>query len=250
MNQIDLKNKRAIVTGGARGIGLGVARRLLQSGATVVLWDVDREALDQACESLKTSGEVQSRCLDLADASAVEATANEVATALGGIDILVNNAGITGGNAPLWEIALADWQRVMDVNLNAVFYCCRSVVPHLRAAPHGRIVNVASIAGKEGNPNASHYSVSKAGVIALTKSLGKELATSQVRVNAVTPAVIRTSILEQMTPEHIDYMVSRIPVGRLGETEEVAALVAWLCSSDCSFSTGAVFDASGGRATY
>lgn len=250
MNQIDLQGKRAIVTGGARGIGFGVARRLLQSGAKVTLWDVDEAALAKACAALGTDGEVRSQRLDLTDPEAVEDAAAAAAKEWGGIEVLVNNAGITGGNASLWELPLTDWQRVLDVNLNAVFYCCRSVVPHLLQAGRGRIVNLASIAGKEGNPNAVHYSVSKAGVIALTKSLGKELASSEIRVNAVTPAVIRTSMLEQMKQEHIDYMVSRIPVGRLGEIEEIAALVAWLCSDECSFSTGAVFDASGGRATY
>ncbi|MCF3650626.1 SDR family NAD(P)-dependent oxidoreductase [Synoicihabitans lomoniglobus] len=250
MNQIDLKNKRAVVTGSARGIGFGVAKRLLESGARVALWDVDETALTEAKAELGTLGEVRTCGLDLADPVAVQAAADETASAWDGLDILVNNAGITGGNAALWELSLSDWQRVMDVNLNAVFYTCRSVVPYLRVGGYGRIVNVASIAGKEGNPNASHYSVSKAGVIALTKSLGKELAQTEIRVNAVTPAVIRTGLLDQMTPEHINYMVSRIPVGRLGEIDEVAALVAWLCSGECSFSTGAVFDASGGRATY
>ena len=223
MNQIDLQGRRAIVTGAARGIGLGITRRLLQSGAKVTLWDVDADALAEATASLKDGGEVRSRCLNLTDPAAVEAAAREAAEAWGGIEAMVNNAGITGGNASTWEMALTDWQRVLDVNLNGVFYCCRSVVPYLLQAKQGRIVNLASIAGKEGNPNAAHYSVSKAGVIALTKSLGKELAKSEVRVNAVTPAVIRTSILEQMKPEHIDYMVSRIPIGRLGEVEEIAA---------------------------
>lgn len=250
MNQIDLKNKRAIVTGGARGIGFGVAQRLQQSGAKVCLWDADADALASAKAALDADGEVRTALVDLTDAEQVQVATDAMASEWGGIDILVNNAGITGGNAATWEIALADWQRVMDINLNGVFYCCRAVVPYLLKAEAGRMVNVASIAAKEGNPNAAHYSASKAAVVALTKSLGKELAKTNVRVNAVTPAVIRTGILEQMTAEHIDYMVSRIPVGRLGEVSEVAALVAWLCSADCSFSTGAVFDVSGGRATY
>jgi len=250
MNQIDLKGKRAIVTGGAKGIGWGVAQRLLQSGARVALWDVDATGLAQAKTELSELGEVATMVFDLADAEKVAAAADEVAAIWGGIDVLVNNAGITGGNAPTWKLAREDWCRVMEVNLNAVFYCCHSVVPHMLKTGYGRIVNIASIAAKEGNPNAAHYSVSKAGVVALTKSLGKELATTEIRVNAVTPAVVGTGILDQLTPEHIEYMVSRIPIGRLGKVSEIAALVAWLCSEDCSFSTGAVFDASGGRATY
>jgi 3-oxoacyl-[acyl-carrier protein] reductase len=188
--------------------------------------------------------------VDLSDPESVEAAAGTTAAALGGIDILVNNAGITGGNAKTWEIPAADWQRVLAINLNGPFYCCRSVVPHMLKGGYGRIVNIASIAGKEGNPNAAHYSASKAGVIALTKSLGKELATSNITVNAVTPAVIATDILLQMQQSHIDYMLSKIPMGRFGRKEEAAALVAWLCSEECSFSTSAVFDLSGGRATY
>lgn len=250
MNQIDLHNRSAIVTGGARGIGRAIAERLLASGAKVSLWDVDPAALEQAAAELASAGVVHTATVNLADFDAVNAAADSTAAALGKLDILVNNAGITGGNAKTWELDPADWRRVMDVNLNGPFYCCHAVVPHLLKNGFGRIVNIASIAGKEGNPNAAHYSASKAAVIALTKSLGKELATSNITVNAITPAVIATDMLQQMTQAHIDYMLSKIPMGRFGKKEEAAALVAWLCSDDCSFTTGAVFDLSGGRATY
>ena len=250
MNQIDLQNRAAIVTGGARGIGRAIAERMLASGAKVSLWDVDADALAQAERELASTGVVHTQTVNLTDFDVVKAAADSTATAFGKLDILVNNAGITGGNAKTWELDPADWRRVMDVNLNGPFYCCHAVVPHLLKNGFGRIVNIASIAGKEGNPNAAHYSASKAAVIALTKSLGKELATSNVSVNAVTPAVIATDILQQMTQAHIDYMLSKIPMGRFGKKEEAAALVAWLCSEDCSFTTGAVFDLSGGRATY
>ncbi len=246
MNQIDLRNRNAIVTGGARGIGRAIAERLIASGARVALWDVDAAALAQASAEI----EVHTATVDLANFASVQAATTATVAALGKIDILVNNAGITGGNAKTWELDPADWRRVMEINLNGPFYCCHSIVPHLLKNGYGRIVNIASIAGKEGNPNAAHYSASKAGIIALTKSLGKELATANVTVNAVAPAVIATDILQQMTQAHIDYMLSKIPMGRFGRREEAAALVAWLCSEDCSFSTGAVFDLSGGRATY
>lgn len=250
MNQIDLQNRCAIVTGGARGIGRSIAERLLASGARVSLWDVDAAALEHASGELASAGTVHTATVDLANFESVKAAAEATAKALGKLEILVNNAGITGGNAKTWELDPGDWRRVMDVNLNGPFYCCHAVVPHLLKNGYGRIVNIASIAGKEGNPNAAHYSASKAAVIALTKSLGKELATSNIAVNAVTPAVIATDILQQMTQAHIDYMLSKIPMGRFGKKEEAAALVAWLCSEDCSFTTGAVFDLSGGRATY
>jgi 3-oxoacyl-[acyl-carrier protein] reductase len=250
MNQIDLQNRIAIVTGGARGIGLAIAERLLASGARVSLWDVDASALAQASAAIGTPDTVHTATVDLADLVSVQAATAATVAAFGKIDILVNNAGITGGNAKTWELDPADWRRVMEINLNGPFYCCHSVVPHLIANGYGRIVNIASIAGKEGNPNAAHYSASKAAVIALTKSLGKELATSNIAVNAVTPAVIATDILQQMQQSHIDYMLSKIPMGRFGKKEEAAALVAWLCSEDCSFTTASVFDLSGGRATY
>lgn len=250
MNQIDLQNRIAIVTGGARGIGRAIAERLLASGARVSLWDVDAAALAQASSEMGTPDTVHTATVDLADLASVQAATAATVAAFGKIDILVNNAGITGGNAKTWELDPADWRRVMEINLNGPFYCCHSVVPHLITNGYGRIVNIASIAGKEGNPNAAHYSASKAGVVALTKSLGKELATSNIIVNAVTPAVIETDILKQLTQQHIDYMLSKIPMNRFGKKEEAAALVAWLSSEDCSFTTGAVFDLSGGRATY
>jgi 3-oxoacyl-[acyl-carrier protein] reductase len=222
---------------------------MLASGARVALWDVDPVAVETAAQELGR-GVAHPVALDLADCDAVQAAADETARVFGKMDVLVNNAGITGGNAKTWEMDPAVWRRVMEVNLHGPFYCCRAVVPYMLRNGYGRVVNIASIAAKEGNPNASHYSASKAALIALTKSLGKELATSNVLVNAVTPAVISTDMLQQMPQSHIDYMVARIPMGRPGNREEVAALVAWLSSEECSFSTGAVFDLSGGRATY
>jgi 3-oxoacyl-[acyl-carrier protein] reductase len=250
MNKIDLNQRVAIVTGGARGIGRSIAERLLASGAKISLWDIDAAALAAAASELGAPGAVHTVMVNLADLASVQAAAESTAAAFGKIDILVNNAGITGGNAKTWQIDPADWRRVMELNLNGPFYCCHSVVPHLLKNGYGRIVNIASIAGKEGNPNAAHYSASKAGVIALTKSLGKELATANITVNAIAPAVIATDILKQMTQSHIDYMLSKIPMGRFGKKEEAAALVAWICSEECSFTTATVFDLSGGRATY
>ena len=257
MNLIDLKNRTAIVTGGARGIGFAIAQRMLASGATVVLWDVDAAALDKAGAALQGqskddngNGRVHAAVVDVTDAAAIERAVAADLREVGKIDILVNNAGITGGNAPLWELAPGVWRRVVEVNLIAPYLTCRAVVPHMVRAGYGRIVNVASIAGKEGNPNASHYSASKAGLIALTKSLAKELAATGVLVNCVTPAAAKTELFAQMRQEHIDYMLSKIPMNRFVEVDEIAALVAWLASDDCSFSTGAVFDISGGRAVY
>ncbi|HEY6227250.1 MAG TPA: SDR family NAD(P)-dependent oxidoreductase [Verrucomicrobiae bacterium] len=250
MNQIDLNSRVAIVTGSARGIGLAIARRLQASGANVALWDIDANALSTAESDLQRSGNIKSFQVDVTSVDSVTKATEATAKAFGKIDILVNNAGIAGANAKVWETDPAEWQRVLNINLTGPFLCCRAIVPHLLKDNFGRIVNIASIAGKEGNPNASHYSASKAGLIALTKSLGKELATANVRVNCITPAVIETDILKQMTEAHINYMLSKIPMGRFGRAEEAAALVAWLCSEDCSFSTGAVFDLSGGRATY
>lgn len=250
MNQIDLKDRVAIVTGGARGIGHAIAERLLASGAQVCLWDLDATALETAKVWLSTVGKVQTATVDVTNPASVDSAVATTLGAFGKIDILVNNAGIAGTNAKTWETDPAEWQRVMTINLNGPFHCCRAVVPQMLKNGYGRIVNIASIAGKEGNPNAAHYSASKAGVVALTKSLGKELATSNIIVNAVTPAVIETDILKQLTQQHIDYMLSKIPMNRFGKTGEAAAMVAWLCSEDCSFTTGAVFDLSGGRATY
>ena len=242
MNQIDLRGRRAVITGGAQGIGLAVARRFAASGASVVIWDNNGDAARAAADEL---GGV-ARQVELTDDADVAAASAEA----GAVDILVNNAGITGGNAKLWDIDPATWRQVMQVNLTAPYVICRALVPGMIARGYGRIVNVASIAGKEGNPNASHYSASKAGLIALTKSLGKELAGTGVVVNCITPAAARTPIFDQMKQEHIDYMLSKIPLNRFLEPEEAAALIAWLASEECAFSTGAVFDISGGRATY
>jgi 3-oxoacyl-[acyl-carrier protein] reductase len=239
--------RHAIVTGGAAGIGREIAARLTAEGAGVSLWDRDEGALAQA---VAAAGAAHHVVLDIADAGQVSAAADATAAHFGKLDILIASAGITGPNATLWEYPVSEWQRVIDVNLNGLFYCNRAVVPHLQRNGYGRIVNIASIAGKEGNPNASAYSASKAGVIALTKSLGKELAKTEIRVNTVTPAAVHTAMFDQMTKEHIDYMLSRIPIGRFGEVAEVTSLVCWLASPECSFSTGAVFDVSGGRATY
>ena len=238
----------AVVTGGVSGIGFAVAQRLVAEGARLAVWDVNAESLADASARLGT--QVHTVALDLADADAVQAAADGTAKALGKIDILVASAGITGPNGPTWEYPVDAWKRVMDVNVNGVFYCNRAVVPHMLAGGYGRIVNIASVAGKEGNPNASAYSTSKAAVIGLTKSIGKELAKTNVRVNCVTPAAVRTPIFDQMTQEHIDFMLSKIPIGRFGTVEEVASLICWLASGEASFSTGAVFDVSGGRATY
>ncbi len=250
MNTIDLTGRTAVVTGAARGIGYAIAERLLASGARLSLWDVDAAATTEAAGALSRQGEVQAEVVDVTDDASVQSAARSALGYYGAIDILVNNAGIAGGSKPSWEFTPEEWRRVVDVDLTGVFLCCRAVVPPMRQRGYGRIVNIASIAGKEGNPNAAHYSAAKAGVIAFTKSLGKELATSGVLVNCVTPAVIETDILQQLTPQHVEYMLSKIPMGRFGKKEEAAALVAWLCSEDCSFTTAGVFDLSGGRATY
>jgi 3-oxoacyl-[acyl-carrier protein] reductase len=250
MNQIDLNGRVAVITGGAQGIGLAIAQRLLQSGAQVILWDIDAHGLAKAAGELGSLGTVDTRVVELTDDAAVaKASADAIAKA-GKIDILVNNAGITGGNAPSWELDPAVWRQVIEVNLVAPWLTCRHVVPVMLSQGYGRIVNIASVAGKEGNPNASHYSASKAGLIALTKSLAKEVATRGVLVNAITPAVAKTSMFEQMTRSHIDYMLGKIPMGRFVEVGEIAAMAAWLSSEECSFSTGAVFDITGGRSTY
>lgn len=242
------KGRVAVVTGGVSGIGAAVARRLAAEGATLAIWDHDRAALAGAA-SVVGAG-CHTEALDLADHEAVQRAADATAQALGGIGILVASAGITGPNGPTWEYPVAEWNRVMDVNVNGVFYCNRAIVPHMLKAGYGRIVNIASVAGKEGNPNAAAYSTSKAAVIGLTKSLGKELAKTDIRVNCVTPAAVRTPIFDQMTEEHIQFMLSKIPIGRFGTVDEIAALICWLASDEASFSTGAVFDCSGGRATY
>ncbi len=250
MNRLDLRNRRAVVTGGAQGIGRAIAERLLASGAVVRLWDEDGSLAAATARALASAGQISAAPVDVTDSDSVQAAAEQAVTDLGAIDVLVNNAGIAGLNAKLWEYPVDEWRRVLTTDLDSVFLCCRAVVPHMLDAGYGRIVNIASVAGKEGNPNACAYSAAKAGVIALTKSLGKELAETGVLVNCVTPAAARTRIFEQMSQEHIDYMLAKIPMHRFVKTEEVAGLVAWLCSEECSFSTGAVFDISGGRATY
>ncbi len=250
MNQIDLQGRRAAVTGAAQGIGRAVAERFLASGAAVALWDSDAALVEQTREELIAQGEVQAVVMDVTDPGSVEAAVGATTTALGGVDIMVNNAGIAGANAKTWDYPPEEWQRVLDIDLTGVFNCCRAVVPGMMAQNYGRIVNTASIAGKEGNPNAVAYSAAKAGVIALTKSLGKELAEYDIAVNCVTPAAAKTRIFDQITQQHIDYMLSKIPRGRFVRVEEIAALIAWLASEDNSFTTGGVFDISGGRATY
>jgi 2-dehydro-3-deoxy-L-rhamnonate dehydrogenase (NAD+) len=248
MNENRLSGRCAVVTGGAQGIGRAIAERFLAEGARVCLWDADGDLAADVAGQL--GGNAHSQELDVTDPGAVAKAAEATASAMGGIDILVNNAGISGPNVPTWEYPVEDWLQVLNIDLNGVFYCCRAVVPIMRAAGYGRVVNIASVAGKEGNPNAPAYSAAKAGVIGLTKSLGKELAETDIRVNCVTPAVAKTRIFDQMTEEHIGYMLSKIPMGRFVEVEEIAALVAWLGSEECSFSTGAVFDITGGRSTY
>jgi len=248
MNQLDMAGRHAVITGGATGLGFAIAQRMLASGGQVTLWDRDRTAAARACSQLGAGA--QWVHVDVADhASVVEATRRTLAQSPA-VDALVNSAGITGPNTKVWEYPVDDWAQVLQVNLNGLFYCCRELVPHMRTRNYGRIVNIASVAGKDGNPNASAYSASKAAVMALTKSLGKELADTGVRVNCVTPAAVKTAIFDQMKPEHIAFMLSKIPMGRFGTPEEVASMVTWLCTEDCSFSTGAVFDLSGGRSTY
>lgn len=240
--------RRAIVTGGAAGIGLTFAARFIAEGGSVSLWDISQDSLDSAIAALgpKAFGVK----VDVGDWLQVEAAAATSAQQLGGIDVLVAGAGITGPNVPLVDYPVDQWQAVININLNGVFYCNRAVVPYMQRGQYGRIVNIASVAGKEGNPNASAYSASKAGVIGLTKSLGKELARSNITVNAVTPAAVHTAIFDQMTPQHIEFMLSKIPMGRFGTVDEIATVIAWLASEECSFTTASVFDASGGRATY
>ena len=246
MNQLDFQGRHAIVTGGAAGLGLAIAQRLVASGGTVSIWDRDLAAGRQAADRLGCHY-VQ---VDIADETSVRDALQSTVRRTQRVDALVNSAGITGPNTKVWEYPVDAWRQVMEVNLTGLFLCCREVVPVMRGANYGRIVNIASVAGKDGNPNASAYSASKAAVIALTKSLGKELADTGVRVNCVTPAAVKTAIFDQMTGEHIAFMLSKIPMGRFGTPEEIAAMVAWLCTEECSFSTGAVFDLSGGRSTY
>ena len=250
MNDIDLKGRFAVITGGAQGIGYATAERMLRSGASVALWDVDAPLLAKARDALGALGRVAAVKVELTDEASVAAASAQTTSEFGRIDILVNNAGITGGNATTWELAPEVWRRVVEVNLVAPYLVCRAVVPQMLKTGYGRIVNVASVAGTEGNPNASHYSASKAGLIALTKSLAKELAKQHILVNAVAPAAANTAMFATMTQQHIDFMLGKIPMGRFIEVGEIAAAVCWLASEDCSFTTGSVLDLSGGRATY
>lgn len=250
MNKIDLNQRRAIVTGAAQGIGLAISERLLASGAAVSLWDNDADLLSQTHAGLTAQTTIDSQVVDITDAEAVGRALSDTTKALGGVDILVNNAGIAGPSKTTWDYGIDEWRAVIDLDLTAVFLCCRAVVPQMIQQNYGRIVNIASIAGKEGNPNASAYSAAKAGVIGLTKTLGKELASYDIAVNCLTPAAAKTRIFDQISQEHIDYMLSKIPRQRFLQVDEVAAMVAWLVSKENSFTTAGVFDISGGRATY
>ena len=248
MNQLDFNGRQAVVTGGATGLGYAIAQRLLHSGGSVSLWDRDETGARAAAQSLGAKASYV--LVDVASQESVQEAVRTTLHRTSRIDALVNSAGITGPNTKVWDYPVDAWRQVMDVNLTGLFLCCREVLQPMRGAGYGRIVNIASVAGKDGNPNASAYSASKAAVIALTKSLGKELADTNIRVNCVTPAAVKTAIFDQMTQEHIAFMLSKIPMGRFGTPDEVAAMVAWLCTEECSFSTGAVFDLSGGRSTY
>jgi 2-dehydro-3-deoxy-L-rhamnonate dehydrogenase (NAD+) len=250
MNQIDLEGRVVVITGGARGIGYAVAQRALRSGAQVALWDIDSERLERSKKELETLGAVSAATVELTDEASIDKAVAATVSAHGAIHVLINCAGITGGNGALWDLTPDVWRRVIDVNLIGPYLTCRAIVPLMIKQNYGRIVNIASVAGKEGNPNASHYSASKAGLIGLTKSLGKELATKNILVNAVTPAAAKTEIFDSMKQEHIDYMLSKIPMNRFLLPEEAASMILWLSSEDCAFSTGSVFDLSGGRATY
>jgi 2-dehydro-3-deoxy-L-rhamnonate dehydrogenase (NAD+) len=250
MNQIDLVGKNAIVTGGARGIGYAIAERLLKSGAKVSLWDMDGDALAQAVKELSPLGKAVSEKMDMTNETQVDAALAATEKQIGAVDILVNNAGIAGPTVKLWEYSPADFRKVVEIDLIGPFLCCRAVVPGMMKRGYGRIVNIASIAGKEGNANASAYSAAKAGVIGMTKSLGKELAMHGVMVNCITPAAAKTDIFNQISQQHIDFMLSKIPMGRFVDVNEIAAMTAWLSSGDCSFTTGGVFDITGGRAVY
>ena len=248
MNQLDFKGRHAVVTGGATGLGFAIAQRLVASGGSVTLWDRDMATARAAAESLGSQAHAVE--LDVSRHESVRAAVQATLAHSARIDALVNSAGITGPNTKVWDYPVDAWREVMEINLNGLFYCCREIVPLMRTANYGRIVNIASVAGKEGNPNASAYSASKAAVIALTKSLGKELADTGVRVNCITPAAVKTGMFAQMTEQHIQFMLSKIPMGRFGTPDEIAAMVCWLCTEDCSFTTGGVFDLSGGRSTY
>ena len=249
MIKFDLNNRVAVVTGGAQGFGLAITKRFIEAGANVVIWDIDENEAKKAIDEID-SKKLSYQITDVSNFEIINKNLSEIESKQGKIDIFINNAGITGPNLTLEEYPLDDWKKVIELNLNSVFYCCKAVVPFMVKNDYGRIVNIASIAGKEGNPNASAYSTSKAGVIGLTKSLGKELAQKNIAVNCVTPAAAKTRIFDQMTEEHINYMLSKIPRNKFAKVEELASLVAWLSCEENSFSTAAVFDLSGGRATY
>tara|TARA_Y100000287_G_C14112702_1_gene300924 strand:+ start:50 stop:799 length:750 start_codon:yes stop_codon:yes gene_type:complete len=249
MNKYNFSERVAIVTGGAQGFGLAITKKIIQSGGKVVIWDIDNDAIEKAKKEIN-SDNFSVQFVDVTNFKAIETAVKELENKFGKIDIFVNNAGITGMNAKVWEYPLDEWKKVIELDLNSTFYCCKAIVPHMLKNNYGRIINIASIAGKEGNPNASAYSTAKAGVIGLTKSLGKELADKNIAVNCVTPAAAKTRIFDQMTDEHINYMLSKIPRNRFAKIDELASLVCWLASEENSFSTAAVFDLSGGRATY
>jgi len=250
MNTLDLNGRRAVITGGGRGMGFAIAKKFLQSGASVALWDINEESLEKAKSVLSKHGTVITHKVDVSDYAQVEAATAEVVEQLDGIELLVNAAGIAGVNVPVTDYPLDTWNAVINVNLNGIFHTCRAIVPKMQKSDYGRIANISSMAGKDGNPNASAYSVSKAAVIGLTKSLGKELATSNVRVNVICPAVIMTEMLDDVSKDQLKYMLGKIPMGRAGSVEEISNMVGFMCSEDCSYTTGAVFDLSGGRATY
>ena len=249
MNEYNFKGRTAVITGGAQGFGFAISKRMIDSGGNVIIWDIDKKAIEIAGKEINSKN-FSFQIVDITNFSDVEKSVGDLEKQFGNIDIFVNNAGMTGMNAKVWDYPLDEWKKVIELNLNATFYCCKAIVPHMIKNNYGRIVNIASIAGKEGNPNASAYSTSKAGVIGLTKSLGKELSDKNIAVNCVTPAAAKTRIFDQMTKEHIDYMLSKIPRNRFAKVDELASLVCWLASEENSFSTAAVFDLSGGRATY
>jgi NAD(P)-dependent dehydrogenase (short-subunit alcohol dehydrogenase family) len=250
MTGLRFENRTAIITGGARGIGLAIAQRLELEGARVSLWEIDPAAVEEARPTFLNPVKVHSCTVNVGNPNSVAAAGKKTIKDLNNVDIMVNSAGVAGKNALVKDYDVEEWKKVIDINLNGVFYCCRALVSHMEENGYGRIVNIASIAGKEGNATASPYSASKAGVIGLTKSLGKETALKGVTVNCITPAAVKTAIFDQISQDHIDFMLSKIPMNRFGKVEEMASLVTWLASEECSFSTGAVFDISGGRATY
>tara|TARA_B100000674_G_scaffold110181_1_gene81532 strand:- start:255 stop:1004 length:750 start_codon:yes stop_codon:yes gene_type:complete len=249
MNKYNFEGQVAIITGGAQGFGYAISKKIINSGGKVIIWDIDKKAIDIAKKNINSEN-FDHQIVDVTSFNEIEKSISNLEKKFKKIDIFVNNAGITGMNAKVWDYPLEEWKKVIELNLNSTFYCCRAIVPHMIKNNYGRIINIASIAGKEGNPNASAYSTSKAGVIGLTKSLGKELSDKNIAVNCVTPAAAKTRIFDQMTDEHINYMLSKIPRNRFAKVEELASLVCWLASEENSFSTAAVFDLSGGRATY